>query len=216
MQEMDKDLVKLAEDDLQSIVEKRTEQDVGSDKFNNLTEAIDKSEDKLIKAYKVTFDHQEKIREIESNEALKKAELDQKNEQFLKEIELKSKLQEMELKNQAAEIEMKKAQFDAEIKFKYEELRTKNEEFKEEMNFRTKQHKEELKQRTNGEFIKGGFIVAGALVTGTLTFALQVVLKNMDFDNQKFWVPELMEFNKFDRFTYPFAQAMERQINKLS
>ena len=197
MKEMDLELLKLAEDDLQSLIEGRTEHEMNSEEFKSLSDAIDKSEDKINKAYKVIYDHQEALRDQDIQETLKKLEIDLQKEKYM------------------AELEQKDRQFKDEMEFRKTELEYKNKQFMAELEQKTEQSNKELKQRLIGEAIKGGFVFAGVIVTSVGAFILQTHLKDMDFDNQKFWIPEIFNFEKTDRFSYPFGQALEKQICKL-
>lgn len=212
---MDIELIILEEDDLQEIIESRAQQDVESDAYKNLTEACDKREKALAGTYKVMYEHEEELQKQKIDKELKKAELEQK-EQFQKEeLGLKKQQFEAEAKLRQAEMEMKKSQFEEEMRMRQAELDQKERFQKEELEQKDAQHSKELKQRIIGEVIKGVFVFAGAIATGLITSKLQNDLQQSNFDNQAKWVPELMNFEVNNRFSYPFSQALERQINKV-
>lgn len=186
---MDLELIKLEEDELQSMIETRTEQDIGSKEFALLTNSIDRREDKLAKAYKVMHEHEEKEKEQELNEKLKRAELDQKQKQF------------------EAELEQKQKQFEA-------ELEAKNRQIKEEQEMKDRQHEEELKVRKRTEIFKAVMIFAGVVVTSVASYEVMKHNNLMQFENQMKWIPEIFNFEKNDSFSYEFAKALEQQITR--
>lgn len=212
---IDVNLILLEEDDLQEIIETRAQQDVESDSYKNLTEACDKREKALAGTYKVMYEHEEELRKQDIDKELKEAELAQKEKLQVEEIELKKKQFEAEAELRKAELDMKKQQFEEEMKMRQAELDQKEQFQKEDLEQREAQHNKEMKQRIVGEVIKGVFVFAGAIVTGLITSKLQSDLQQANFDNQAKWIPELMDFEVNNRFSYPFAQALERQINKV-
>ena len=213
--QMDMELIKLEEDDLQEIIETRQGEDVGNVKYSNLTEACDKREKSLAQTYKVMYEHEEKLRQQDIDKELKKAELEQKEKFQKEELEQKKAQFEAEAKLRQAEMEMKKSQFEEEMRMRQAELDQKEKFQKEDLEQKNAQHTKEMKQRIAGEVIKGAFVFAGAVATGIITSILQMKLQESNFENQKFWMPEIMDFEVNNRFSYPFAQALERNICKM-
>ena len=189
MKEFDTALVELEEDELQAMIETRQTLDVGSKEYTLLTNAVDKREDKLAKTYKVMYEHMEKLKEAEETAAFRKMELEQKEAQHKREIELKDQ------------------QYKA-------EMDQKNEQFRMELEQKEVQHKEEMEQRDRSDKMKCIWTFAGVAITAGLSIATAIICKKMDFKNYEHWMPELMNFEKEDTFTYAASKAMERSILK--
>ena len=215
---MDMELIKLEEDELQSMIEVRTEQDIGSKEFALLTNSIDRREDKLAKAYKVINEHEEKERERELNEKLKNAELDLKQKQFEAEVEAKNKDRELNEQLKKEELEQKQKQFEMEMEQKQKqfemEMAAKNQQVKEEQEAKDRQHENELKVRKRTEIFKAVMIFAGVCVTAVGSYVVMKGNNAMQFENQMKWIPEIMNFEKTDSFSYEFAKALEQQITR--
>lgn len=207
--EMDKAIVVLMNDTLQEMIEKRhsllTKDNTAKDEkyweeFAYLSDAISKAGDTIPKMYKVENEREleEKFKEKELNQAEErlKKEMELKNEQHKKEIELKDKQLEREIELRKAELEMKEKQFQEELKQKEE------------------QHKREMEQKEKAEKWKNIFTIGGVTLTVIGTVAVGVITKKIEVnavaERLEHWIPELVNFEKTDSFSYPAAKAMEK------
>lgn len=192
--DMDAAILTLAEDEVTGMLETRQTLDIGSKEYTLLTNAVDKSEQKLNEAYKVIYSHQEKLKELEELAKFRQKELEQKDQQHKAELELKEKQYQAELMTRQMEINQRDAQFKAELEQK-ERL-----------------HQIEMKQKDRENKIRCKWTFIGVGVTAGLAFTTAIVTKRMDFANYEHWMPIITEFEKDDHFSYEAGKLMSKAI----
>lgn len=183
--DLDEAILTLAEDELTGMLETRQTLDVGSKEYTLLTNAVDKSEQKLNETYKTIYDHQAKIKDIEETAKFRQAELEQKAKQH-----------------------------EAELRLKEQELDQKEKQFRDELEQKERQHQIEMEQKEKENKSRCIWTFVGVGVTAAVSLTTAIVCKKMDFANYAKWMPELMNFEKEDSFTYAASKAMERSILK--
>lgn len=214
--EMDKAVVELMNDSLQEMIEKRHSMMIDENavkdeaywsEFAYLSDAINRAGDTIPKMYKVENDR-------ELDDKFKEKELNIKEEQLKKELELKNDQHRHEMELKEKELSQKEKQLEQEIEIRKAELEMKQKQFEEELKKKDEQHENELKQKEKSEKWKTIGAFAGVTLTVIGTVAVGVITKKIEIEavsaRLEEWIPQLMEFEKNDSFSYPAAKAMEK------